>query len=60
MEARVCWITPSTRVWIVKDGYVSASVLPSRTHDAPAPGQTANMETSGFIGIGGWSLGVAW
>ena len=42
------------------DGYVSASVLPSRTHDAPAPGQTANMETSGFIGIGGWSLGVAW
>ena len=42
------------------DGYVSASLLPSRTHDAPAPGQTENMVTSGFVGIGGWSLGVAW
>jgi len=42
------------------DGYVSMSLLPSRTHDAPAPGQTANMVTSGFVGIGGWSVGVAW
>jgi long-chain fatty acid transport protein len=42
------------------DGYLSASVMPERTHDAPAPGGTTNMRTSGFVGLGGWSLGVAW
>lgn len=42
------------------DGYLSGSLLPARTHDAPAPDGTANMRTSGFIGIGGRSVGVAW
>lgn len=45
---------------VLLDGYLSANVLPTRTHDAPAPDETTNMRTHGFIGIGGWSLGVAW
>jgi len=42
------------------DSYLSLSVLPTRTHDAPAPDATSNMRTSGFVGVGGWSGGVAW
>ena len=42
------------------DAYVSGSFLPARTHDAPAPDQTVNMVSRGFVGVGGWSLGVAW
>jgi len=45
---------------LLVDAYLSTSLLASRTHDAPAEGRTTNMESSGFVVVGGGSVGVAW
>jgi len=42
------------------DLYGQLDVLAPRTHDAPAPGHTENMRTSGVVAVGGWTVGVHW
>jgi long-subunit fatty acid transport protein len=48
------------RLHLTLDGFAQASVMPSRTHDAPQAGRTTNMVTDGALFVGGWQAGLTW
>lgn len=56
----LAWAPRGESTKLTLDLYGQLDVLAPRTHDAPAPGGTENMRTSGVIAVGGWTVGVQW